>query len=343
MMLTGDHPVTARTIARAAGLGLTDDNVLTGAELEDLSDSELDQKLESVKVIARATPFDKLRIVESLQRRGHTVAMTGDGINDAPALRLADVGVAMGGVGTEVARQASDLILADDDFSTLVEALVEGRGFWSNIRRALGLLLGGNLGELALVVTATGVGRAVPLTVRQILATNLITDALPALAVVTQRPEHRHLPQLAREGAASLDRPLRDDILRRSVATAAPSILAYLLAMRGGLAEARSVAFSSIVATQLTQTLALGRAEGTLTRPVAAAVGASGGALGLLLGVGPLRRFFDIVLPSPYGWSLVVGSGIVAPLVNRLLTLPASDRRLATGNSRSTPTPSPDD
>jgi calcium-translocating P-type ATPase len=330
MMLTGDHPVTARTIARAAGLTLTNGAVLTGGELADLTDGELDRKLEGVSVIARATPFDKLRIVESLQRRGHTVAMTGDGINDAPALRLADVGVAMGQAGTEVARQAADLILADDDFSTLVEALVEGRGFWHNIRRALGLLLGGNLGELALVVSAAGLGRAVPLTVRQILATNLITDALPALAVVTQRPEHRRLSQLAREGAASLDKPLKDDILRRAVATAAPSILAYLLALPSlGLAEARSIAFSSIIATQLTQTIALGRAEGILTRPVAAAVGASGGALALLLGVGPLRRFFDVVLPSPYGWSLVLGGAVLAPTLNRLLTLTQASQAIS--------------
>jgi magnesium-transporting ATPase (P-type) len=239
-----------------------------------------------------------------------------------------------------VARQASDLILADDDFSTLVEALVEGRGFWHNMRRALGLLLGGNLGELALVVSATAVGRAVPLTVRQILATNLITDALPALAVVTQRPKHRHLELLAREGTASLDRPLRDDLLRRSVATAAPSLLAYFLALSTrGLAEARSVAFSSVVVTQLTQTLALGQAEGTLTRPVAAGVGAAGGSLGLLLGVGPLRRFFDVVVPSPLGWALIAGSAVAGPVISQLLRSggPAAAPHLIGGTRAITP------
>ncbi len=147
IMLTGDSPATARAIAGQAGL-LDGGDVLTGAAIAELQNGDLDRRLERAAVIARVTPLDKLRIVESLQRHGHIVAMTGDGVNDAPALRLADVGVAMGRGGTEVARQAADVVLADDDFATLVEALVEGRSFWRNIRRALGLLLGGNLGGL---------------------------------------------------------------------------------------------------------------------------------------------------------------------------------------------------
>jgi magnesium-transporting ATPase (P-type) len=130
VMLTGDHPATARAIAREAGvLRDGEEEVVTGPELAELHNGELDRRLERVRVIARATPLDKVRIIESLRRRGHAVAMTGDGVNDAPALRLADVGVAMGRHGTDVARQAADVVLADDDFATLVEALVEGRGF----------------------------------------------------------------------------------------------------------------------------------------------------------------------------------------------------------------------
>jgi calcium-translocating P-type ATPase len=317
VMLTGDHPLTARTIAVEAGLLRNRGELFNAADLVELNDRDLDRRLEGVTVIARAAPLDKLRIVGALQRAGHTVAMTGDGINDAPALRLADAGVAMGRAGTEVARHAADLVLGDDDFTTLVEALVEGRGFWHNIRGALGLLLGGNLGELAVVVAAAALGRAVPLTVRQILATNLITDALPALAIVTQPPEHRHLAMLAREGSAALDRPLRADIAIRAIATALPTTGAYLLTLRRGLPEARSVAFASIVATQLAQTVLAGRAEGALTRPVALAVAASGGGAGLLFAMPALRRFFDLAAPSPGGWLAVGLSSAAAPLLSQ--------------------------
>jgi magnesium-transporting ATPase (P-type) len=270
IMLTGDHPATARAIAREAGLlrpGQSE--VITAADIAELYNGELETKLEHVAAVARATPLDKLRIIEALQRRGHTVAMTGDGANDAPALRLADVGVAMGRAGTEVARQAADLVLADDDFATLVEALVEGRGFWQNMRRALSLLLGGNLGELGVITGASLLGLGNPLNSRQILVVNLITDALPALAVVLQRPEHRRLSGLAREGTSALDTALRRDVIRRGALTAGPTLAAYLAARQLGSAGlAGSVAYSTVIATQLAQTLDAGRTEGMLTAPV---------------------------------------------------------------------------
>ena len=326
VMLTGDSPATARAIAREAGLlnGHGASDILTGNEIAALENGELDRRLEQAAVIARVTPLDKVRIVESLQRHGHTVAMTGDGVNDAPALRLADVGVAMGRGGTEVARQAADVVLADDDFATLVEALVEGRSFWRNIRRALGLLLGGNLGELGLVVGASVMGFPAPLITRQILAVNLITDALPALSVALQPPENRHLAGLAREGTAALDAPLRRDVIRRGAATALPALAAYLVAQGiSGLPQARAVAFASIVATQLAQTLDAGRAEGTLTRPVLAAVSGSAGLLVAALTVAPLRTLLGLTALTPSGWALVVAGSAAAVLFSRLLASPA--------------------
>ena len=315
LMLTGDHPATARAIAREAGLLDDGRDVLTSADIAHLQNSELHARLDRAAVIARATPLDKLRIIESFQQHGHTVAMTGDGVNDAPALRLADVGVAMGKGGTEVARQAAAVVLADDDFATLVEALVEGRGFWRNMRRALGLLLGGNLGELGLVVSASLLGLASPLTTRQILAVNLITDALPALSVALQRPENRHLASLAREGTSALDTPLRNDVLRRGIATTVPSLAAFALTLAvSGLPQARTVAFASIVATQLAQTLKAGWIEGGLTPSVFGAVGASAAFLVAAITVPALRSVLTLTVLTPLSLALI-GAGAVVAMV----------------------------
>jgi magnesium-transporting ATPase (P-type) len=219
-------------------------------------------------------------------------------------------------------------VLADDDFATLVEALVEGRSFWRNIRRALGLLLGGNLGELGLVVPASVLTLTSPLTTRQILAVNLITDALPALAVALQPPEHRNLAALAREGTTALDAPLHRDVARRATSTAAPSLTAYLIALSGGLPSARSVAFASIVATQLAQTLDAGWAEGSLTRPVLGAVAGSAGVLIAALTVPPMRDVLSLVTPTPLGWTLIGTGAVAAVLLNRVLASARGARRL---------------
>lgn len=325
IMLTGDHPATARAIAQEAGLLADGREVLTSADIAHLQNGELDERLGRAAVIARATPLDKLRIIESFQRHGHTVAMTGDGVNDAPALRLADVGVAMGRGGTEVAHQAAAVVLADDDFATLVEALVEGRGFWRNMRRALGLLLGGNLGELGLVVGASLLGLASPLTTRQILAVNLITDALPALSVALQRPENRHLASLAREGTSALDTPLRNDILRRGAATTIPALAAFALTLAvSGLPQARTVAFASIVATQLAQTLKAAWVEGGLTPSVFGAVGVSAGFLVAAITIPGLRTLLTLTVPTPLSLALIAGGAVVAMIAGGTSSAPTN-------------------
>jgi cation-transporting ATPase I len=321
IMITGDHPDTARAIAQESGLLDSGDEILTGTDLAELNNGELAQRLEHASVIARATPLDKLRIIECLRSKGHTVAMTGDGVNDAPALRLADVGVAMGVGSTEVARQTADVVITNDDFSTLVETFVEGRSFWRNIRRSLGLLLGGNLGELGLVVAASLMGLDTPLTTRQILAVNMITDILPSLAVALQPPEHRNLAGLSREGAAALDEPLRFDITKRAIISAVPSFVSYLIMRRSGVAQARTVAFASIVATQLAQTLDAGRSEGSFTGSVFAAVAGSAGALLAILTVPPLRTFFNLAVLSPFGWLLIGAGALTALLLCQIFAL----------------------
>jgi calcium-translocating P-type ATPase len=322
LMLTGDHPATARAIAREAGLFPTGyGEVLRASDLADLSPDELDERLETVVVVARAAPLDKLRIIESLRRRGHVVAMTGDGVNDAPSLRLADVGVAMGKSGTEVARQAADVVLTEDDFATLVEAMVEGRGFWANMRTALGLLLGGNAGELGLIVGGSLMGFGPPLTPAQILMVNMITDALPCLAVVLQRPEHRNLAGLAREGLSALDTSLRRDVVRRGLATCLPSLGSYLLMQGlGGPQQATSVAFTSVVATQLAQTLDAGRVEGSLSRSVVNAVAVSAALLVGSVTFPPISGGLGLVAPSLVGWGVIGGSAALAVLISRAIT-----------------------
>jgi calcium-translocating P-type ATPase len=320
IMLTGDHPATARTIAQQAGILADGGDVVTAAELVALPDDQLDSRMAKVAVIARAAPLDKLRVVESLRRSGHTVAMTGDGVNDAPSLRLADVGVAMGRSGTEVARQAADVVLADDNFASLVEALVEGRGFWRNMRTGLGLLIGGNAGELGLIVGTSLLGLGPPLTAPQILMVNLITDTLPSLAILLQRPEHRELASLAREGLSALDVGLRRDALHRGLATMLPSMAAYLLAHRqGGPLQAGSVGFASVIATQLAQTLDAGRVQGFLSPSVIGAVGGSLALLGVTFAVPPIRSLFNLTFPTPMGWGYVGAASVAATVLSRAI------------------------
>ncbi|HWF49389.1 MAG TPA: cation-transporting P-type ATPase [Solirubrobacteraceae bacterium] len=311
VMLTGDHPATARAIAAEADLPVDAGSVITGDEISALDNGALHERLEHASVIARITPIDKLRIVDALQRAGHTVAMTGDGVNDAPALRLADVGVAMGAGGTEVARQAADLVIADDRLETLTEALLEGRSLWRNLHQALGLLLGGNLGEVALMAGTAALGFAPVLGARQVLAVNLVTDVLPAVAVAVQPPSDRELDKIAREGAESFDRRLVRDIVRRGAATALPALAAVLAAPLLGAAP-QTVAFASIVITQLAQTLRTDQGQGRPSAPVLTAIAGSGALLGASLAAPPLRRFLALPAPTPAALGLALATGPAA-------------------------------
>jgi Ca2+-transporting ATPase len=181
LTLTGDHPVTAAAIARE--LELPHAEPLTGPQVDELEPEELAAELRERSVFARVTPEHKLRLVEALQADGHVVAVTGDGINDTPALRRGDVGVAMGGSGTEAAREAADVVLTDDDFATIVAAIREGRRIADNVRNFVAFLLSANLGEVVLFAVAVLAGMGAPMTVVQVLTVNLLTDGLPAVAL----------------------------------------------------------------------------------------------------------------------------------------------------------------
>ena len=183
IMITGDHVVTASAIARELGILLEGDRAVTGAELDAMTEQELDSAVEEISVYARVSPENKIRIVKAWQKRGHVVSMTGDGVNDAPALKAADIGCAMGITGTDVAKGASDMTLTDDNFATIVDAVREGSGIYANIKKVVGFLLGTNIGEVITVFLAMLLWHKTPLLSMQLLWINLVTDSLPAIAL----------------------------------------------------------------------------------------------------------------------------------------------------------------
>ena len=183
VMITGDHVVTASAIAKELGILQEGDRAITGAELDAMTDSELDAQVEHISVYARVSPENKIRIVKAWQRKGQVVSMTGDGVNDAPALKAADIGCAMGITGTDVAKGAADMTLTDDNFATIVDAVREGRGIYANIKKVVGFLLGTNIGEVITVFAAMLLWHKTPLLSMQLLWINLVTDSLPAIAL----------------------------------------------------------------------------------------------------------------------------------------------------------------
>lgn len=200
VMITGDHVITASAIAKELGILLPGDKSVTGTQLDAMTDSELNLQLERISVYARVSPENKIRIVKAWQQKEHVVAMTGDGVNDAPALKAADIGCAMGITGTDVAKSASDITLTDDNFATIVDAVREGRGIYANIKKVVGFLLGTNIGEVVAVFTSMLLWHESPFLSMQLLWINLVTDSLPAIAlgmepVATDIMEQRPKPQ----------------------------------------------------------------------------------------------------------------------------------------------------
>ncbi len=189
VMITGDHRITAAAIGRELGICHNDKEVMTGQELDAISDRELPAVLDSHHVFARVSPVHKVRLVKAFQRKGNVVAMTGDGVNDAPALKAADIGCAMGRTGTDVAKNAADMILMDDNFSTIVSAVREGRGIYDNIKKAIHFLLSCNIGEIMTIFVAIFFGMPAPLLPVQLLFINLVTDSFPALCLGVEPPD----------------------------------------------------------------------------------------------------------------------------------------------------------
>jgi len=252
IMITGDHAETARAIA--IELEIIDDtaSVVIGDELEDMSHEALIKKLESVRVFARVSPQHKLKIINALKARGEVVAMTGDGVNDAPALKAADIGVAMGIKGTDVAKDSSDMILMDDNFASIVKAIEEGRGVFDNIRNFIRYLISSNVGEVLTIFIAMLIGLPLPLIAVQILWMNLLTDGLPALALGVDPPEPDIMsrkPRRLKEGAISKNTWKFSIIV--GLIMMMGTILLFFWNLDSGIEHARSIAFSTIVMFQI--------------------------------------------------------------------------------------------
>lgn len=258
VMITGDHQTTAEAIAKQLGMIPANGVSMSGQQIGQLSDEELDAKVNDTYVYARVSPEHKLRIVKSLQRNGHVVAMTGDGVNDAPAIKAADIGIAMGITGTDVSKEASSLILSDDNFSTIVAAIEEGRSIYENIRKFIRYLLASNVGEIMTMFIAMMAGLPLPLVPIQILWVNLVTDGLPAMALGVDQAEKdlmQHKPRSAKESIFA--RRLGWKIISRGILIGVCTLGAFWLILRVNptdadtLLKAQSVAFATLVMAQL--------------------------------------------------------------------------------------------
>jgi Ca2+-transporting ATPase len=253
VMITGDHPVTAQAVARELGLLHNGGRVVTGAELEAMPDEQLRQEAEGISVYARVSPSHKLRVVTAWQARGHIAAMTGDGVNDAPALKKADIGIAMGITGTDVTKEATAMTLTDDNFASIVAAVEEGRGVFGNIKKYLMYLLSSNIGEIGLLAGSALLGLPLPLTAVQILYVNLATDGLPALALSIDPPEKdlmKRKPRNPRTGIFT--RPVVTLMMLSGIWSALVNLGLFAWAINSGRGadEAMTMTFVSLVLIQ---------------------------------------------------------------------------------------------
>jgi len=309
LMLTGDHPSTARAIAEELGL-LAGRRVVSGSELAHSSDEELDQMLGSVGLFARVTPSQKVRVVRALQRTGRVVGMVGDGTNDAPAIRLADCGIAIGEHGTAAARGAADVVLMDGRVETLVDAIIEGRAMWASVRDAVSILLGGNLGEIGFTLGVGLIEGRPPLNARQLLLVNLLTDVAPAMAIALRPPSRDALQVLATlTPEETLGRPLNRQIAFRALATAAGATGAWAVArLTGTTSRARTVALAALVGSQLGQTLR----SGGMNVPVVTTSLLSAAVLVGVIQTPGLSHFFGCRPLGPFGWGTAIVASIAA-------------------------------
>jgi cation-transporting ATPase I len=308
VMVTGDHPETAAAIARMVSIPA--DDVVTGTDLDRMTEQERVRRVAQASTFARVSPEQKLRIVEALRAGGHVVAMTGDGTNDAAAIRLADVGIGVAAAGSSSARSAADLVLADAGIGHIHDALLEGRGLWQRVRDAVSILVGGNAGEVAFMVLGTAVAGHAPIGVRQLLLVNVLTDMFPALATAVT-------PGRGDTGApgptsATLGRLLVRAITVRGGATAFGALLAWTIGRYTGLPRrASSMGLAAVVGTQLGQTLL----TGWHSPLVVGTALASAAVLVAVVETPGVSHFFGCTPIGPVAWTVVMAASAAGTLV----------------------------
>jgi len=328
MMITGDHALTASAIATQLGIMTTGDRVLTGAEVEHLSDDELREQCGSVAVFARVAPEHKVRIVKAFQQRGNVVAMTGDGVNDAPALKLADIGVAMGITGTDVAKEAADVVLADDNFATIVTSVREGRRIFDNLMKSILFMVSTNLGEIILLFVAVLCNFDMPLLPIQLLFINLVGDSLPSLALsvdhaakdIMERP-----PVKPHQGIFT--RAFTTKVVLQSLIIGAASLGAYMIGMEHSIETARTMTFAVMIFSQFTMIFSIRAGRQWFThrfftnRWLWLTIVLVTTLTLLVMFVPTMQTLFKLTALSAPQWGMVIGLSIGVLIVSELLKL----------------------
>jgi len=344
VMITGDHLTTAQAIAGQLGMLPKGGRTITGLQLAAMSDEQLAKVVDDIYVYARVSPEHKLRIVKALQDKGHVVAMTGDGVNDAPAIKAADIGIAMGMAGTDVSKEASALILSDDNFATIVAAIEEGRGIYENIRKFIRYLLASNVGEILVMFIAMMLGMPLPLLPIMILWVNLVTDGLPAMALGVDQPERdlmEHRPRGKSENIFA--RRLGWKIISRGFLIGVCTLVPFWLVLQQGpddaatLTHAQTVAFATLVMAQLIHVFDCRSSRSIFHRNLfenKALVLAVVSSIALLLGVlyiEPLQPIFKTTALGLADWLMVLGFAAIPTLffgIGSLLSAPKKKRTI---------------
>lgn len=329
IMITGDHKVTAMAIAKQLGIFREGNTAISGEELAEMSDGELDRAVETATVFARVSPSDKLRIIKALKRNGEVAAMTGDGVNDSPALKAADIGVAMGKSGTDVAKDAADMILMDDNFTTIEHAIREGRRVYRNIQKVIQFLLSGNIAEILTLFLATLLNWEAPILAVHILLINLATDSLPAIALGVDPASRNIMTHKPVRSGTLFERGLIERVITNGVFITAATILAYQIGLvRDSHAVGMTMAFVVLAVSQLFHALAQRSnidsvfRRGTPKNGVLfLAMAASGVVLALVLGVPALRGVFSLSTLCGWEWGITALLSVMPLALDELVKL----------------------